>query len=156
MGFGEATQDKKVIFVEFNCTTPAIQEIQIPCFQQLIRIVGSLDEIHVKIEKLKNEKSRAWLEIEYTGHDIINNLQEVLNDALADSAMEIRRIKNQRFFDRVMSTIQEDETLDDLGPGDVFTRCLDAFDVPKKDRDELTVCYNQIIQSLQEEDLNAE
>ncbi len=93
MGYGEATQEKKVVLVEFNSTTPNIQELPVPCFQQMVRIVGSLDDIHAKLEELKTEESSAWLEIEYTGSDIIGNLREMLDEALADSTMEIRRIK---------------------------------------------------------------
>ena len=156
MGYGEATQDKKVILVEFESATPNIRAIQVPCFQSLVRIVGSLDDIHTQVQLLKQEESRAWLEIEYTGKDIIGNLREILDEALEGSAMEIRRIKNKRVMDRVLNSIQEDETLDDLDAGDVFTRCLDAFDVPQEDRVELTASYNEIIQSLDEEDVNAE
>jgi DNA repair protein SbcD/Mre11 len=75
---------------------------------------------------------------------------------MADSAMEIRRIKNRRVMDRVNSAVAEDETLDDLDVGDVFTRCLDVFEVPDEDREELTVSYNEIIKDLMEEDINAE
>jgi len=70
--------------------------------------------------------------------------------------MEIRRIRNRRVIDRVINAINEDETLDDLDAGDVFTRCLDAFEVPDEDREELTVSYNEIIKDLMEEDINAE
>jgi exonuclease SbcD len=154
MGFGEATQEKKVVLIEFNIATPYIQELPVPCFQQLVRIMGSLDEIHTKLEELKKEESTAWLEIEYTGSDIIGNLREMLEEVLADSAMEIRRIKNRRLMDRVISTIAEDETLDDLDAGDVFIRCLDAFEVPDEDREDLTASYNEIVKSLQEEDVN--
>jgi len=77
-----------------------------------------------------NIESRTWLEIEYTGSDIIGNLREMLDEALIDSAMEIRRIKNMRVMARVISMIAENETLDDLDAGDIFSRCLDAFDVP--------------------------
>jgi exonuclease SbcD len=156
MGYGEATQGKKVVLIEFNSTTSNIQELPVPCFQELVRIVGSLDDIHAKLEELKKEESSAWLEIEYTGSDIIGNLREMLDEAMADSAMEIRRIKNRRVMDRVISTVEEDETLDDLEPNDVFTRCLDTFEVPDEDREELTVSYNEIIKDLMEEDINAE
>ncbi len=154
MGYGEATQEKKVVLIEFNCTTPNIQEVPVPCFQQLARIVGSLDDIHSKVAQLKKEESRAWLEVEYTGSDIIGNLWDILDEVLADSAMEIRRIKNRRVIDRVISTIAEDETLDDLDVCDVFTRCLDAFDVADEDREELSASYNEVIKSLHEEDVN--
>ncbi|MCB1113011.1 MAG: exonuclease SbcCD subunit D C-terminal domain-containing protein [Chlamydiales bacterium] len=156
MGYGEATQEKKVVLIEFNSITPHIQELSVPCFQELVRIEGSLDDIHANLEELKKEESSAWLEIEYTGSDIIGNLREMLDEAMGDSAMEIRRIKNRRVMNRVISTVAEDETLDDLNAGDVFTRCLDAFEVPDEDREELTVSYNEIIKSLHEEDVNAE
>ncbi len=156
MGYGEATHEKKVVLIEFNSTTPNIQELPVPCFQELVRIVGSLDDIHAKLEELKKEESSAWLEIEYTGSDIIGNLREMFDEAIANSAMEIRRIKNRRVIDRVINIVAEDETLDDLDTGDVFTRCLDAFEVPDEDCEELTVSYNEIIKSLHEQDVNAE
>ena len=154
MGYGEARQVKKVFLVSFNNTTPKIHEIQVPCFQQLVSVEGSLDDIHANVEALRRAESRAWLEIEYTGSDMIGNLREILDEALVGSAMEIRRIKNRRIIDRVIRSITEEETLDDLDPDDVFTRCLDAFDVPDNDRKELTASYNEIIKSLHEEDVN--
>lgn len=156
MGYGEATQEKKVVLIEWGSTVPSIQELPVPCFQELIRIFGSLDDIQAKLEELKKEESSAWLEIEYTGSDIIGNLREMLDEAMTDSAMEILRIKNRRVMDRVISTVTEDETLDDLDAGDVFTRCLDAFAVPEEDRDVLTASYNEIIKDLMEEDIHAE
>jgi exonuclease SbcD len=184
MGYGEATQEKKVVMVEFspqmtqkklstdcadgrrledpkkeicgNLCYRRITEKSIPCFQELVRIVGSLDDIHAKLEELKKEESSAWLEIEYTGSDVIGNLREMLDEAIADSAMEIRRIKNQRVMDRVIMTAANNETLDDLSSEDVFTRCLDASDVPEEDREELMVSYNEIIKDLQEDDRHAE
>ena len=156
MGYGEAFQEKKVLIVEFNIRTPQIRELPVPCFQPLERISGGIDDITGRIHELKSQGSNAWLEIEYTGTDIIGNLREMFDETLADSSMEIRRIKNKRLIDRVISTIQEDETLDDLNVQDVFERCLDAFDVPDVDRIELTGSYNEIIKSLHEEDVNEE
>jgi exonuclease SbcD len=154
MGYGEATREKKVVLIEFNAATPTIQELTVPCFQQLARIVGSLDDILIKIEELKNNESSAWLEIEYTGKDIIGKLREMVDEALADSGMEIRRIKNRCLIERVIHKVNDDETLDDLDTGDVFNRCLDAFEVPDEDREELTAAYNEIIKLLDEEDVN--
>jgi exonuclease SbcD len=145
-----------VIKAEFNSRMPVIQELIVPCFQPLEKIVGSLDDIHSKIELLKRDVSTAWLEIEYTGSDIITNLREILEEALADSSMEIRRIKNKQITDQVIYAIQENETLDDLDVNDVFDRCLDTFDVPHEDRVELIDTYNEIIKSFHEEDTNAE
>ena len=156
MGYSEARQQKKVIVIDFTNSKPSINEIDVPCFQPLERIVGSLDDIHLRIERLKKEGSAAWLEIEYTGSDVTSNLREIIDETLEGSTMEIRRIKNKRMVDRVFNAIQEDETLDDLNPNDVFERCMEAFDIPLETRAELTGSYNEIIKSLLEEDIHAE
>lgn len=156
MGFGEAKQEKLVLSVDFEGNKPVVKEIPVPCFQQLVHIEGSLDEIRKKIEQLKKDESHAWMEIEYTGNDSVTNLRELIDEAVGDSAMEIRRIKNRRVIDRVLSAVNEHETLDDLDKRDVFIRCLDAYAVPDEEREELKTSYNEIIRSLEEEDVNAE
>ena len=156
MGYGEATQNKKVIVVEFNGKTPQINELDIPCFQPLKRISGSLDKITEKIHELKSQTSNAWLEIEYNGAEIAGNLQEQIDETIVDTEMEIRRIKNKRVFDRIISQTHEDETLDDLDVNDVFNRCLDTYEVISSERPALIQSYNEIITSLNENDSNAE
>ncbi len=176
MGYGEATQEKSVVIVEFHpqkeppITTNShdserigatscalvVQTKKVPCFQRLVRIAGPLDDILAKLKELKAEGSSAWLEIEYTGSDIVGNLREIVDDALAGSAMEVRRIKNRRVMERLMSCVENDETLDDLDAGEVFSRCLDAHDVPDEDREELTSVYQEIVRDVMEADRNAE
>ncbi len=151
MGFGEAKQNKKVLAVRFDGNRPAIREIQVPCFQPLERIAGSLDHILERIDQLKREESRAWLEIVYTGNDLVGNLGEILEAALAGSTLEIRRVSNKRVMDGIIRRTREEETLDDLDVNQVFERCLDAFDVPENDRKPLTTAYREIIHILHDE-----
>lgn len=154
IGFGEARQKKIVIEVEFNGKTPTLRELPVPCFQSLERISGSLNEIKERIEQLKDEASNAWLEIEYTGAEHIGNFRELVDESLEESCMEVRRIKNRQIFDRALNRIDENETLDDLDVNDVFRRCLDTFQVAAAERPEITRSYNEIIESLYEDDIN--
>ncbi len=156
MGYGEATQDKKVIIVNFSKKVPSIEELSVPCFQILVRITGDLEDIQTKITELKKNESNAWLEIEYTGTNIISNLRDTVDEYLDDSNMELRRIKNKRIIERIMTQIDEGETLDDLNENEVFDRCLDSFDVPVQERLAIIQAYQEIIQSIHEEDMNAE
>ena len=156
MGYGEANQQKLVLIVEFDGRQPAIQPINIPCFQDLVRIEGSLDDIQHKIEALKADDSHAWLEIEFTGNDVVGNLRETLDELLADSSMEIRRIKNRRVTERAINRMHIEETLDDLDVNDVFNRCLDMFEVSEDEREGLIISYSDVVKSLQEEDVRAE
>jgi len=156
MGYGEAAHEKKVILIEFHSKTPKITERPVPCFQELKKISGDMSEITEKINELKSLASNAWLEIEYTGTQIAGNLLELVDEAIAETGMEVRRIKNKRVIERITSRVCEDETLDDLDVNDVFIRCMDSFKVTDTERPALIQSHKEIIVSLHEEDTNEE
>ncbi|MEA3415980.1 MAG: exonuclease SbcCD subunit D C-terminal domain-containing protein [Thermodesulfobacteriota bacterium] len=157
MGYGESFHEKSVVIVEFsNDPQSKITLHPVPCFQVLERISGEIDEITERIYELKSQRSDAWLEIEYIGTEIAGNLRELIDEAIANTAMEIRRIKNKRLLERVIGQTCENETLDDLNVNDVFIRCLDTYEVLEDERPALIQSYKEIITSLHEEDMNAE
>ncbi len=156
MGFGEAKQDKQVVLVEFSGTEPTVSPILVPCFQQLVRITGSLKQIQSAIENLKRETNTAWLEIEYNGNDASANLREQIEELLEGSSLVVTIIRNKRATERVLTSLDEHETLEDLDTSEVFKRCLDAAQVPEDEQDELIFSYNEIVRSLVEQDKRAE
>jgi len=152
IGFGENKNEKKTILIEFSGKKPVIDEIAIPCFQPLEKIVGSKDEIVAKIEELKSVGSNAWLEIEYSGSGGSSyNLREIVEETVGNSDMEVRRIKNRTIAERILSQMNNRETLDDLSVEDVFIRCLDADQTPDERRPELILAYKEIVASVYEE-----
>ena len=156
MGFGEANQQKLVLEIDFDGRTPSVTEIPIPCFQPLRRIAGTLEQILDALQHLKHDGSSAWLEIEYTADALVPNLRELVETAIQGTALEIRRIQNKRILERALQPLDPAETLDDLDPTEVFTRCLDSHDIPAVQRSELTAAYSEILRDLQEADPNAE
>jgi exonuclease SbcD len=156
MGFGEADQQKIILEIDFEGRTPTITKIPVPCFQPLKRITGSAAEILATLKQLKLEASNAWLEIEYTGEDIVTDLRDQIQAAIDGTDLEIRRIKNQRIMNRVLQQIETAETLDDLEPADVFQRCLQTHEIPESRHPELVAAYGEILQTLQEDDSNAD
>lgn len=156
MGYGEINQDKQVLIVDFVGRSLTVTPLFVPKFQQLVKITGDVQNIQQKIEQLKAEQSNAWLEIEYTGTEIVSNLRDLLDEALNDSELEVLRIKNRRLMERVIHSEMDEETLDDLNPDDVFARCLTAFEVDEVEQTELISAYQEIIQELQDSDKNAE
>ena len=165
MGFGEAKQEKSVVIVDFkifgNPNLPGnphplkITLHTVPCFQALERISGGMDEIIQSIDELKSKDSKAWLEIEYTGSKVAGNLRGLIQEAVAQTGMEILRIKNKRIIERVINQIFEEEMLDDLDVMDVFNRLLDTYEVKDDERPALILAHKEIITYLNEEDTNA-
>jgi exonuclease SbcD len=156
MGFGEATQQKQVLVIEFDGRTPLVKPLQVPCFQPLVSITGDLEEIETSIAELTTQNSTAWVEIEYTGKEAIGSLRERIEQLLSGTNMEVRRIKNRRIMERVIERAHHTETLEDLSEFDVFERCLSANEEPAENRDDLRQAYREIITNLHENDRNAE
>ena len=155
MSFGEAGQDKQVIIADFKKGSVNIKEITIPRFQQLKQLSGNLDEIQSEIEALKQQAESVWLEIVYTGRDVVPDLWSQVEEMLADSKLEVLRIKNEAAYKGIVVPDGEGETLDDMDEYDVFKSCLQAHEIPEQSRKELMQSYKEIIHTLHEEDPNA-
>lgn len=156
MGFGEAKQQKSVCQVEFHGTAASVQLIDVPMFQRLERVKGDWDGISNRIHELSETESQIWLEFIYDGTEIIGDLRERLEAKISGTQIEILRIKNNRIIDRVLGSIHEEETLNDLDVSDVFERCLTVHDVPEDQRLELLQAYKETVSSLYEDDVQAE
>lgn len=165
MGFGESKQQKSVVIVDFGIEqeglevsgeiknqNPVIKLLPIPCFQELIQIQGDLNEIKQRLDDLKRENSKAWLEIEYTGNEIIPDLRQEIIEKTEDSAMEVRRIQNRMVIDRVLTAGENVQTLDDLDEHEVFNRLLDTNKFEYDSRDELIEAFNEVLKNLLEEE----
>lgn len=156
IGFGEATQPKSVVVVDFDPQTPRdgagpqITTITVPVFQRLECVRGDLDAIEARLCVLKADGAPVWLEIVYEGDAVVGDLRERLADAVAGSPLEILRIKNLRIADRALGSIRDEESLGDLDAFEVFDRCLGAHDVPEEQRDRLRAAYREIVVQAQD------
>lgn len=160
MGFGEAKQRKQVVVVDFSKTmtnataTGSITTIAVPCFQQLVRLCGTATLIETEIQALKQADSSAWLEIEYTEKQSPTALRQHLDELLADSELEVLRLKTRLADYSLLSADREHETLDDLTVEQMFERCLSAYDIAEAEREPLRHAHHEVVKSLQEEDSN--
>ncbi|MGG7056134.1 exonuclease SbcCD subunit D C-terminal domain-containing protein [Nitrosomonas sp. ANs5] len=177
MGFGEATQQKSVVIVDFQAPSgaqaasgthslpecapsahrhPAISLIDVPVFQKLERIQGDWPDISSRILELSAADSRTWLEIIYQGLEVMGDLRVRLDAAIDGTGMEILRVKNNRIIERVLGQIHDQQTLDDLSTNEVFERCLAAHQVPPAQWPALLHAHQEILASLGEDDRQAE
>jgi exonuclease SbcD len=152
MGFGEAGQEKSVCRVRFGEGEPKLRLVPVPRFQALERISGDMETIAARLAVLKAEDASAWLEILYTGEEVIGDLRERVEEQLAGSALEALRIGVSRPADRLLTEERLGESLEDLSLTEVFTRCLAAHEVPEEQRPDLLRAYAEIVKAVQEEE----
>lgn len=156
MGFGEAGQRKRLYRIDFDDRESAVTAIEIPCFQRLERLRGDQTELVAALARLAAEEVPIWLEIDYEGEAIAGDLRAWLEQQVANTRLEILRVRNNRVIERVLSRSAEEETLDDLSPAQVFARAMDAHQVPAEQQEELTRLFNGLVRELEEEDRRAE
>ena len=150
MSFSEGAQAKKIITIECDKQIQAINTIDIPCFQRLVSLTGDMEELLSAIERLKEEGCSIWLEIKYSGQEIVASLQENMRQAVAGSKLEILRIINTRIIDSLLTNDNNLETLEELSVEEVFRRCLDQNNITGQQHDELTLRFNQAVDLLQQ------
>ncbi|MCI5150119.1 MAG: exonuclease sbcCD subunit D, partial [Candidatus Electrothrix sp. MAN1_4] len=167
MGFGEAEKEKSICLIDFPdpidptessepTTTPTVKTLAVPVFQPIKRIQGDWEHIQTALTTLRLEGRAVWLEIIYQGDELIADLRERLDEAVADTSLEILRIRNRRIVEQVMGPIQAEETLADLGHEEVFKRCLDTHEIPAEQRPSLLAAYQEIVLGLEQDDSMAE
>jgi len=132
-----------------------IVSLPIPKFQQLAQISGDLTTIDQTVRALTQSDS-IWLEIVYTGDEIVSDLREQVQAMVEGLPCEVLKIKNTRTYNKVLNQQQTSESLQDLNEMEVFERCLTLNDIPDSQKDSLRDAYGQILYNLRHEDKQAE
>ena len=144
-----------------NDTSRNMQVISLPIpkFQKLAQVSGDLETINQTIDKTMaslTESESVWLEIIYTGDEVVSELREHIQAMVESLPCEVLKIKNTRTYNKVLNQQQTSETLQDLNGIEVFERCLTAHHVPDEQRSTLRDAYEQIVYNLHHEDTRAE
>nr|WP_201566891.1 exonuclease SbcCD subunit D C-terminal domain-containing protein [Psychrobacter immobilis] len=136
-----------------------IISLPIPKFQKLVQVSGDLEAINQAIDKTitsLTESESVWLEIIYTGDDVVSELREHIQAMVDGLPCEVLKIKNTRTYNKVLNQQQISETLQDLNEEEVFERCLIAHNIPDEQKSSLRDAYDQIVYNLRHEDTQAE
>ncbi|MBF0278347.1 MAG: exonuclease SbcCD subunit D C-terminal domain-containing protein [SAR324 cluster bacterium] len=156
MNFGEAKQQKQVLSVEFSGKIPSVASIPVPSFQKLESLKGDWKSLCKKLNELGNEKKPVWLEITYTGSEVIGDLRGQLEDITKGTKLEILRVKNNPLVDQVLQRMSHEETLEELRETEVFQRTMNAHQIPEEQQSELLDAFHEILTDIHENDLHAE
>ncbi len=159
MGFGEARQQKIILSIEFRIgAKPIVTSIPVPKFQELVRISGDLSKLKSELQILILKNQSIWVEAIYTGKDIVANLNQQLQESVANSLVELIKVVNRQLCNQISIYNEEGYSvgLDDLTPFQVFEQCLKVNEIPEIQHGKLKECYQLILNELAETDIRAE
>lgn len=152
LGFGEAGRERQVLRVDFAEGGPVVEAIAVPVFQRLARIEGNLAELGREVAALVADGESVLVELRYTGDEIVPDLAARMEDLVEGSAVELLRVLNPRALAQLLPDGRERLSLGELEPAEVFERCLEENEVPAEQREELRLCFAEIVAALQAHD----
>lgn len=127
LSFDELGKEKSVFIVDFaEGALSEVTPLAVPLFQPMQMIKGSLEEIEQQLHAIapREDGKRVWLDIEISTQSWLNDLQrhiQAVTEALPVEVVLLRRSREQR--EQVIAR-QNNETLSELTPQDVFGRRL--------------------------------
>ncbi|CAD5108010.1 exonuclease subunit SbcD [Zestomonas carbonaria] len=154
LSFDEARQDKEVLLVELDAGgLRAVTPLAVPCFQPLLSVAGSLEQLAGAIAEAAAQGSAerpVWLEARVSGDDYLSDLQARIAALCEGLPVEVLRIRRERGTAQAGLQRQAQETLDELSPGDVFEQRLALEELEADQRQRLHGLHRQILDELRE------
>lgn len=128
LSFDELNNDKTIVLVEFDADKfLAAVPKEVPRFQPMHLIKGDLKTIENEIKKLAkqyNKSQHAWLDIEVSTQDYLNDLQQRIGSMIEGLPLEVLLLRKERKQRLQSIDSKTKETLQELTPKDVFERRL--------------------------------
>lgn len=163
MGFGEATQQKSVCLIRFAAAGQGRSQFEaevtllpIPVFQPLQRVQGNWAELQAQLSALQQKSEAVWLEIIYTGDEVIGDLRLQVNELLEHTPHEVVRLQNQFLMRQILQPIAEEKNLEQITPEEMFERCLHARQVAPDQWSALKHTYREVLALMAEDDPDAQ
>ncbi|MDI9469155.1 MAG: exonuclease SbcCD subunit D C-terminal domain-containing protein [Bacillota bacterium] len=149
VGFGEAGRERAVCRVDFAENSIEVEMIQVPVFQRLARIEGDLGQLQQELETLVAGGESVLVELRYTGEAIVPDLAARMAEIVEGSGVELLRVINTRVLAQLLPVGGAGLELGELEPAEVFEHCLEENDVPEEQREELRLCFAEIVAARQ-------
>ena len=161
LSFDELNSRKQVVMVEFDgAERKSITPVDIPVFQPMTTITGSLAQIEQDLKSLDTSGDRpTWLCLEVDSDDYLSDLQQrvqAMIDGVNVEVLQLRRVRNKQ---RQMLSQQQTETLAELTPTEVFEKRLEmeSFDTDEATAraDRIRSRFAQILSEVEHQEENA-
>lgn len=147
MGFGEVGQKKRVYLLDYS-QEREIETIYIPVFQKMESIVGDKSYIEERLTALKNENKSVWVEVIYTGKKLFSEFSLWVNDLIVDTPIELLKIQDRQYLNKVLTQKDSSESLEELGVFDVFDKKLEKEEILEEEKEQLKELYTEVVQGL--------
>lgn len=126
LSFDELGSSKQVLLVQFaEDKLNEVIPLEVPRFQAMALLKGNLSELEQQLNHYPEQAEQStWLSIEVTLDDYLPDLQQRIQALCDGKAVEVLQLRRARSKQRQSLSQQQQETLTELTPQQVFERRL--------------------------------
>ena len=126
LSFDELGSSKQVLLVQFaEDKLNEVIPLEVPRFQAMALLKGNLSELEQQLNHYPEQAEQfTWLSIEVTLDDYLPDLQQRIQALCDGKAVEVLQLRRARSKQRQSLSQQQQETLTELTPQQVFERRL--------------------------------
>ncbi|MEN3156872.1 exonuclease subunit SbcD [Alkalimonas sp. NCh-2] len=132
LSFDELGSSKQVLLVQFSDgKLEEVKPLEVPRFQAMALLKGNLSELEQQLSQYPEQAEQpTWLSIEVTLDDYLPDLQQRIQALCDGKAVDVLQLRRARSKQRQSLSQQQQETLTELTPQQVFERrlALEHFD----------------------------
>ncbi|MEE2024860.1 exonuclease subunit SbcD [Alkalimonas mucilaginosa] len=132
LSFDELGSSKQVLLVQFSDDKlEDVIPLEVPRFQAMALLKGNLSELEQQLSQYPEQAEQpTWLSIEVTLDDYLPDLQQRIQALCDGKAVDVLQLRRARSKQRQSLSQQQQETLTELTPQQVFERrlALEHFD----------------------------
>ncbi len=154
LGFDEAKQEKQVLLVDLDASgLTGVTPLAVPRFQALTSCSGNLATLPVAITAAAAEGSAdkpVWLEVTVAEDDYLSDLPTRISAMTQGLPVEVLRVRRQRGNAAAILANEATETLDELGPDDVFARRLAQENLSPEMQQALHQRFQDVVKNITE------
>ncbi|MFA0568843.1 exonuclease subunit SbcD [Vibrio gallaecicus] len=159
LSFDELKSDKQVVMVEFEADkVSSIETISVPRFQAMASVKGDLQEVEASLKKLAEDNSEesVWVSVEVKIQDYLSDLQNRIQAMVEGTIIEVLQLRRARENYSASLSQQNNETLAELTPFDVFSKRLELEVFEGEDqqnrKERITQTFKQIVSDIEHKD----
>lgn len=133
-----------------------IQLVNIPMFQPMASLKGSLNEVTKQLNEqgfVKGLESgqTLWLEVTIIADDYLSDVQKRIMEVIDDKPIELLRVMRKSALEKKTDAFESRQTLSELTVGDVFEKSLQAnLDIEQEEAKTLRKLFHVCLAEMEE------
>lgn len=154
LSFSETNNQKSVVIVEFKQNKVEIDTLNIPLFKELHRLKGDFKDLQKQVENISNISNPPFVEITFQNSDLLAfDIKEFVSKSEQNGVHILHQKREYDIEDKVLNMEDEDITLSELSPLDIFNKRLESEEhIDEEMTEKLNTLYNEVLKECENED----